>query len=113
MSNLFMNADVEATGPEGSRGKTLRHLLATLAMVALGCGGQGEDIANSDVEYRETPSYEEFTENFLLPLKPVVIRGALAQWSAVRRWTPDFFKQEFGDLLFTINDSEYGQAEYD
>jgi len=65
-----------------------------------------------DIEHRENLSYEEFAREYLYPLKPVIIRGALSQWKALGRWTPEFFKNEFGDMTFRINDSEKGQADY-
>ncbi len=34
--------------------------------------------------------------------KPVIVTDAIRQWKALSRWTPEFFKTEFGDLRFTI-----------
>jgi histone arginine demethylase JMJD6 len=65
-----------------------------------------------DIDYRTNLSYEEFAAEYLYPCKPVVVRDALRQWKALERWTPEFFKSEFGRLKFTINDTEYGQARY-
>ena len=56
---------------------------------------------------------EEFAEKYLFPLRPVVIRGALRDWRALSRWTPEFFRQEFGEMKIKINDAEYGQSGYD
>ncbi len=67
----------------------------------------------SAIDYRDKLSYEEFAGEYLYPNKPVVIRGALTQWAALGRWTPEFFRQQFGDLRFSIRDSEYGQKGYE
>jgi len=65
------------------------------------------------VDRRSNLSYEEFAREYLYPLKPVIITDALQSWPAMRRWTPEFFKNEFGDMKFSINASEYGQASFD
>jgi hypothetical protein len=54
----------------------------------------------------------EFSERYLYPNKPVIVTDALREWKALSRWTPEFFRTEFGDMKFTINDAEYGQPEY-
>jgi histone arginine demethylase JMJD6 len=63
----------------------------------------------SDIEYRRDLSYQEFAEGYLYPNKPVVMSGVLDQWNALKRWTPEFFKAEFGAMKFNISDTEYGQ----
>ena len=50
-------------------------------------------------------SYEAFAARYLYANKPVVISGALREWKAVGRWTPAFFKREFGDMRFAIEGS--------
>ncbi len=66
----------------------------------------------SDIDHRRDLSYQEFAEGYLYPNKPVVMSGVLDQWNALRRWTPEFFKAEFGSMKFSINDTEYGQEGY-
>lgn len=70
-------------------------------------------MSGTGIARRDKLSYEEFSENFLFPLKPVVIRGALRDWKALGRWTPEFFRREFGEMKIRINDVEYGQSGYD
>ena len=38
-----------------------------------------------------------FTRDFARPRRPVLIRGAVAHWGALARWTPSFFRDRFGD----------------
>ena len=57
-----------------------------------------------EIERRDKLSYAEFSESYLYPNKPVVITDAICKWNALSRWTPDFFKIEFGDLEFSIDD---------
>jgi histone arginine demethylase JMJD6 len=65
-----------------------------------------------EIERRERLSYEEFAESYLYPLKPVIVTDALRQWKAVGRWTPEFFKQEFGQMKFKMADALKSKASY-
>ena len=58
--------------------------------------------ACSAVEYGTDLSYEEFARKYLYPNKPVVLRGALRGWRALERWSPEFFRDHFGQFRFTI-----------
>lgn len=64
------------------------------------------------IERRENLSYEEFAADYLYPLKPVIITGALKSWQAIGRWTPEFFKSEFGAMKFRLTDDLKGKAGY-
>jgi histone arginine demethylase JMJD6 len=57
-------------------------------------------------------SYEEFAANYLYPGRPVIVTDAMKDWKAVGRWTPEFFKREFGDMTFTIHDTLRSQIGY-
>ena len=58
------------------------------------------------IDRRENLSYEEFEAEYMYPNRPVIITGALRNWRAMSRWTPEFFKNEFGTLKFTISNKE-------
>ena len=64
------------------------------------------------IERRANLSYAEFTENYLYANRPVVITDAMRQWKAVGRWTPEFFKQEFGSMKFSLDDDLKRKAGY-
>ncbi|MEM7278901.1 MAG: hypothetical protein AAF385_12320, partial [Pseudomonadota bacterium] len=38
----------------------------------------------------DTLSHADFVRNYLDPLRPVIVRGGIADWPAVGKWTPDF-----------------------
>jgi histone arginine demethylase JMJD6 len=65
-----------------------------------------------EIERRQKLSYEEFAKDYLYANKPVVITDALREWTAVQRWSPEFFKQEFGNMKFTLNEDLKGKSEY-
>ncbi|HUY12932.1 MAG TPA: cupin-like domain-containing protein [Terriglobia bacterium] len=52
----------------------------------------------SSIERHNRPSYSEFVERFLLPRKAAIITGALDQWKAVGKWTPQYFKERYGSM---------------
>jgi histone arginine demethylase JMJD6 len=64
----------------------------------------------AEIEHRDNLSYEEFARDYLYANKPVVITDALKGWKAVQRWTPEFFKQNFADMKFSL--PEKGKAQY-
>ena len=66
----------------------------------------------TEIERREKLSYEDFARDYLYANKPVVITDVLRSWKAVERWTPEFFKQEFGTMKFTLNENLKGQSDY-
>lgn len=57
------------------------------------------------VDCRENLSYEEFSEHYLYANRPVIITGAMSHWKALGRWTPEFFKREFGSMKFSLDDT--------
>ena len=61
------------------------------------------------IERRDHLSYEEFSRNYLYPLRPVIVTDVLHKWPAMQRWRPEFFQREFGNLEFTYYGPEYDQ----
>jgi hypothetical protein len=64
-----------------------------------------------EIEKRSNLSYDQFEREYSFANKPVVITDALKDWKALR-WTPEFFKREFGDFRFTINPDRNQKADY-
>jgi len=60
----------------------------------------------SVVERRANLSYAEFERAYLYANKPVVITDALRDWKAISRWSPEFFKTEFGSMKFSIEEKK-------
>lgn len=54
------------------------------------------------IDRRDDLTYGEFRRDFLFPLKPVVLAGALKKWPAYGKWTPEFFKTRFGDRVLQL-----------
>ena len=45
-------------------------------------------------------THEEFTQSYFLKRSPVIIEQKLSDWAAYQRWTPQFFKEQYPDLMF-------------
>ena len=67
------------------------------------------DACAFNIERRDNLSYEEFAHRHLYPLRPVIITDALNRWPARQRWTPEFFKGNFGGVEFASYGAEYEQ----
>lgn len=50
-----------------------------------------------EVERRSKLPYAQFVREYVLPRKPVILTDAVDQCPALRRWTPDYFRERFGD----------------
>lgn len=61
------------------------------------------------IERRDNLSYEEFAQDYLYLLRPVIVTDVLRNWPAMRRWTPEFFQREFGKLKFAYYGADYDQ----
>lgn len=62
----------------------------------------GENHRTVSIERRARLSYDEFAQTYLYSNKPVVVTDAICGWKAVSCWTPEFFKDAFGEMKFTI-----------
>ena len=46
---------------------------------------------------------ERFEREYLRPLRPVILTDAIAHWNALGRWSPQFFKTEYGHLQIEVD----------
>jgi hypothetical protein len=67
---------------------------------------------NTTVDRRSGLSYEEFEQEYLIPGRPVVLTDVTKDWNALSRWTPDFFRKEFGDQQIKANDKNYSVRDF-
>jgi histone arginine demethylase JMJD6 len=66
-------------------------------------------ILDQDIDRHDwaTLGRKRFREEYLLPLRPVVITGGISHWRASGTWTPDFFRQHYGDRDVTVDDQHW------
>ncbi len=60
------------------------------------------------VDIALAPSVEEFTERYVRPERPVVVRGALKDWTPASKWTPEYLKAMSGTRRVRIGLSANG-----
>lgn len=56
-----------------------------------------------DIPRVHCPSYEEFHRTYDIPQKPVVITGAMRNWSAIAEWSFEWFRQRHGDTPVSLS----------
>jgi hypothetical protein len=49
----------------------------------------------------ERPPHEAFTRLFVRRSQPIIITAALEHWPARRRWSPEWFRERYGDRRIT------------
>ena len=52
-----------------------------------------------------------FRRRYLLPMQPVILSGAIDHWKAHRKWTPDFFKQQYATRTVKVDDKQWQLGE--
>ena len=66
-------------------------------------------MTSPEIEQRDHLTREEFTERFLLPRTPVVLRSAMRSMGAVDRWDLDFFAAHYGDRRVPVDGAQSGK----
>ncbi|MFT5478524.1 MAG: hypothetical protein ACI8Y8_003892 [Planctomycetota bacterium] len=51
-----------------------------------------------DVDRRSGLTEREFREEYLKPKRALILQGEVEQWPAYRKWTWDFFREQYGKL---------------
>jgi hypothetical protein len=62
-----------------------------------------------EIERRSGLTPEQFAEEYLNPLKPVVFTDLMDAWPAKNRWTLDFFKNTYGHLEVPVYSANYSK----
>ena len=58
---------------------------------------------DDQIDRRAGMSADEFEREYLESLRPVILTDAISHWRALGRWSPQFFKQEYGRLTVTVD----------
>src|ERR1700749_3692205 len=53
----------------------------------------------------DTISPVDFTENYLKPRRPLIIKGLTKDWPAREKWTPEYLKSVVGDQMVPLYDN--------
>jgi len=64
------------------------------------------------LEKRAGLSYEEFKNEYLFPGRPVIFKDAAKDWKAIGKFTPEFFKKNYGHIVKKFDGKEYTLAQF-
>lgn len=70
-----------------------------------------EDDTLPGVERRADITPRELLEEYVLKRRPVVLTEAVKDWPAMKKWTPEFFKQRYGGIKLDVKGKVYSIAE--
>jgi histone arginine demethylase JMJD6 len=70
---------------------------STLSMWKDELNGSDSDYSTAQIDKREKLSRKEFLHEYVRKNRPVVITDAAREWEALSKWTPQFFKDKYGD----------------
>jgi len=61
------------------------------------------------IERRSGLTRETFAKEYLGPLKPVVFTDLMASWPAKEKWTIEYFKEKYGDLMVPVVSNNFSR----
>jgi hypothetical protein len=59
------------------------------------------------------PSRQEFLDSYYSQNRPVVIEGALDDWPALTRWTPEYLKRRLGERVVEVQANRSSDADFE
>ena len=65
-----------------------------------------------DIPRVAPPSAAAFESDFVRASRPVILRGVISDWPAMRKWSLEYFKHEYGDRELPIIQEKDG-SHYD
>lgn len=89
-------------------GKKSHHLLEKrnwLLQTADALGRLDPNYAD-EIEVREAPDFQTFIKEYYSRMRPVVLKGGIDHWPALKRWTPEYFREKVGHAEVEI---QYGR----
>lgn len=55
-----------------------------------------------EIERRREITTEAFREDFDLPARPLIISGSIDHWKAIQRWSPEWFRLNYGNRVVPV-----------
>lgn len=69
-------------------------------------------LPGATVDRRENITRKELINEYIIPAKPVILVGATKNWAAMGKFTPEFFKKNYGHLTKEVKGVTYTIAEF-
>ncbi len=64
----------------------------------------------ADIDKVATIGHDEFSNSYFIPLQPLIIQDLAKSWPALKKWTPDFFKDQHGNQQVKVYDESFVEA---
>ena len=61
----------------------------------------------SPIEKVSLIDQKNFSDSYFTPLRPLVIKDLAKTWPASKKWTPDFFKEQYGTKQVKVYDESF------
>lgn len=71
-----------------------------------------EWLSTDNIEKRDNLSVEEFIRDFEEPNKPVLLRGAMNSWPALKKWDREYLLKHAGDVDFVVGPIHLKMSDY-
>ncbi len=68
------------------------------------------DLKLAKVDKVATIDPHEFSDSYFTPLRPLIIQDLAKSWPALKKWTPEFFKDQHGSQLVKVYDESFVEA---
>jgi hypothetical protein len=68
------------------------------------------DLKLAKVDKVATIDRHEFSDSYFTPLRPLIIQDLAKSWPALKKWTPDFFKDQHGSQRVKVYDESFVEA---
>lgn len=57
---------------------------------------------NKSIDVIDTPDFDYFLKHYYSKHLPVVLKGGIDHWPAMKKWTPKYFAETFGDMQVEV-----------
>lgn len=63
----------------------------------------------SPIPREEGINREDFQKLYLKPLKPVILKNLSASWPAMKKWSPEYFKEKYGEKPVKVYNASFAE----
>ncbi|MEQ5837730.1 cupin-like domain-containing protein [Marinobacter sp. NFXS9] len=66
-----------------------------------------------EIEVRQVPDFQTFVEQYYSKMRPVVLKGGVDHWPALKLWTPEYFREKVGLAEVEIQHGRDSDPDYE
>jgi hypothetical protein len=72
-----------------------------------------ESLSFGIIERKHKLSRDDFLRDYYTTNRPVIIQGAMDNWAALKKWNPDWLKQQFGNRMVEVQTNRNADCFYE